>query len=204
VSVLLLVHGGLWEDMTAARFWDAPGIVAGLRHSGFEVFAPARPRRAGSWQAEADHLASMLPAGPIAVLAGSNGCSAAVRLALTCPARVNRLLLGWPATAADPVLDAQARQHLAGLGASPQAIGRLLAGPTLRGVSDAELALLTMPAGLIPALPASRAHQRATVDALLRLLPHARELPGCPEPVSPAFAAHKSQFLHDVTAFATS
>jgi pimeloyl-ACP methyl ester carboxylesterase len=199
---VLLVHGGLWEDMPAARFWDAPGIVAGLRNRGFEVHAPGRLGRAGSWQAEADHLASMLPAGPITVLAGSNGCSAAVRLALTYPARVNRLLLGWPATAADPILDAHARQHLARLGASAQTIRCLLAGATLRGISDAELASLTMPAALVPALPAGRAHQRPTVDALLRLLPGARELPGCPEPVSPAFAAHKNQFLHNVSAFA--
>lgn len=202
--VLLLVHGGLWEDMTAARFWHAPGIVAGLRRGGLAVHAPDRLSRAGRWRDEVNHLAAILPAGQVAVLAGSNGCSAAVRLALDLPARVSRLLLGWPATAGDPVVDARACQHLAGLGASPQTIRCLLTGPTLRGVTDAELASLTVPTALVPAVPANPLHQRSTVDALLRLLPRARELPGCPEPVSPAFSAHLDEFLRNVTAFVTS
>lgn len=196
------MHGGLWDDMTAARFWDAPGIVAGLRRGGFEMHAPGWLTRACSWQAEANHLGSILPAGRVTVLAGSNGCSAAVRLALAFPGRVSRLLLAWPATAADPVMDAHARQHLASLDASPQTIRCLLAGPTLRGVSDPELVSLTVPAALVPAVPPGRAHQRSTLDALLHLLPCARELPGCPEPLSPAFSAHKTEFLHNVTAFA--
>ncbi|MGE5133608.1 MAG: hypothetical protein ACM32E_11955 [Gemmatimonadota bacterium] len=31
MTAVLLVHGGLWEDMDAARFWRATGIEAGLR-----------------------------------------------------------------------------------------------------------------------------------------------------------------------------
>jgi hypothetical protein len=27
---VVLVHGGLWEDMDAERFWVRPGVVAGL------------------------------------------------------------------------------------------------------------------------------------------------------------------------------
>ncbi len=40
------------------------------------------------------------------------------------------------------------------------------------------------------------------VDALRGLLPHADELPGCPEPPRPDFPAHLDRFLTTVTAFA--
>jgi pimeloyl-ACP methyl ester carboxylesterase len=94
------VHGGLWEDaMTAHRFWTAPGVTAGLQQAGFIVLAPNRLQRAPSWEAEAEHLAAGLPERPVTVIAASNGCSAALRLALASPARVTRLLLAWPATA---------------------------------------------------------------------------------------------------------
>ena len=31
---VVLVHGGLWEDMDAERFWVRPGIVAALEARG--------------------------------------------------------------------------------------------------------------------------------------------------------------------------
>jgi pimeloyl-ACP methyl ester carboxylesterase len=93
VTTLLLIHGGLWEEgMDARRFWDQPGIIAGLQRHGFDVLAPGRLRRAPDWTAEASHPASAL-SGPVIVLAGSNGCSAAARLALDFPGAVTRMIL---------------------------------------------------------------------------------------------------------------
>ncbi len=66
-----------------------------------------------------------------------------------------------------------------------------------------DLAALAMPAGVVPSVPANPVHQRRTADALLRLLRRAQELPGCPEPPSPAFPPHREHFLDTVAAFAT-
>jgi pimeloyl-ACP methyl ester carboxylesterase len=82
---------------------------------------------------------------PVSVLAGSNGCSVAVRLALAFPHRIERLLLAWPATAGDPTVDSRIRTGLTELGASDRNIRALLDGQTLRGVTDAELSTLKMP-----------------------------------------------------------
>ncbi|WP_200895356.1 hypothetical protein [Kitasatospora griseola] len=83
VGVLVLVHGGLWdEEMDAERFWGRTGVVAGLRGAGVAVCAPDRAMRAGSWEAEAEQLVAGLPDGPVVLVGGSNGCSAAVRVAL--------------------------------------------------------------------------------------------------------------------------
>ncbi len=65
------------------------------------------------------------------LIAGSNGCSVVVRIAVEQPARVNRLVLGRPATA----LDADARTLGQGVPAA------MLAGDTLPGLADAELGL---------------------------------------------------------------
>ncbi|MEO3749533.1 alpha/beta hydrolase [Streptomyces sp. B6B3] len=173
-----------------------------MERAGFTVLAPDRPRRPPSWEAEVDHLAAFLPSGHrVSVVAASNGCSAAVRLALAFPRRITRLLLAWPATAGDPEADARVRRHLTGLGASERTIRVLVAGRTLRGVSDGEASRLAMPVGLLPSVPENRNHQRATVDALRRLLPHSEELPGCPEPPRPGFAPHLDRFLTSVAGF---
>jgi pimeloyl-ACP methyl ester carboxylesterase len=202
---LLLVHGGLWEEgMNAGRFWRQPGIVAGLQGRGFDVLAPDRLPQAPDWTTEASYLARAIPDAPLTVLAGSNGCSAAARLAVDFPGVVTRLLLAWPATAGDPNIDSAERAHLAGLGASPEVIDALLAGETLRGLTDPELAALTMPVGVLRSQPANPFHQRHTADALLRLLPQASELPGYPEPPRPDFPAHLEFFLDAVAAFAAS
>jgi pimeloyl-ACP methyl ester carboxylesterase len=202
-STLLLIHGGLWEDsMDADRFWAAPGISAGLEREGFTVLAPNRLHRPPSWDAEIEHLASALTSQRVSVVAGSNGCSVAVRLALAISDRIERLLLAWPATAGDPAVDSRTRIGLTGLGASAQTIQALLDGQTLRGVTDAELATLKMPISMLPSVPENPFHQRHTVDALRRLQPDGDEFPGCPEPPRPDFGPHLAQFLTSITQFA--
>jgi pimeloyl-ACP methyl ester carboxylesterase len=205
MTVIFLVHGGLWDDpMNADRFWYRPGIVDGLTRRGFEVCWPDRLRRASGWPAEADHLSVAL-AGvgpPVVVVAGSNGCSAAVRLALDQPDRIVGLLLAWPATAADPTVDQRTRAGLAEAGAPDQVIDALLAGGTLRGVTDDELVTLAMPVGVLPSVPDNPVHQRRTVEALRHLLPGAVELPGCPEPPHPSFAGQVEVLVASVAGFA--
>ncbi|MDG4826471.1 alpha/beta hydrolase [Asanoa sp. WMMD1127] len=201
---MLLIHGGLWDDIGADEFWRATGIVARLQRRGVAVCAPDRLVRAVSWSAEADHLAAVLPdARPVTVVAGSNGCSPAVRLALDHPGVVERLVLAWPATAGDPGVDTRIRAGLADLGAAPQVVDALLGGATLRGVTNHELATIRMPVALLPAVPDNPTHQRRTVDALLRILPHAVELPGCPEPPRPEFPPYLEPFCEAVARFAT-
>ena len=45
MPTLLLIHGGLWEDIGADWFWRRPGILAGFERLGFTVVAPDRLRR---------------------------------------------------------------------------------------------------------------------------------------------------------------
>jgi len=175
---MVLVHGGLWEDMDAERFWVRPGVVAGLAAAGVGVFAPDRLPRPDSWSAEVRHLLPLLPEDPVTLVGGSNGCSVAARLAVENPHRVLRLVLAWPATAGNPRVDAWTRKQ-----GAPE---DMLAGETLRGLTDAELAGLRMPVSVLPA-PGGPFHQRHTADALLRLIPGAAELPSSPEPPRPEF-----------------
>jgi hypothetical protein len=202
MTTLLLVHGGLWEARDADRFWGQPGIVAGLEKRGFDVLAHDRPHQAPDWATEASHLASALPGRPVTVLAGSNGCSAATRLALDFPGAVTALLLAWPATAKDSAVDAHDRLRLAELGAPDEVIGALLGGQTLRGLADEELIGLPMPVGVVPSALANAFHQRNCVDSLLRLAPGAVELPGCPESPRPEFPPYLESFVNAVAAFA--
>ncbi|MDT5036689.1 MAG: hypothetical protein QOE03_1874 [Micromonosporaceae bacterium] len=204
MATLVLVHGGLWEDnMDAERFWGRPGILDGLRRAGFTVSAPDRAVRAMSWDAEAEHLAALLPPGPLIVVAGSNGCSTAVALALSRPVLVERLLLAWPATAGDPVIDRPAARTMVAMGADPGTAEAMLAGDTLRGFTDAQLGALDLPVGVLPSI-ASPYHRRSTVDALLKAVPDAVELvPATPEPPRPEFEAYRDEFVAVVTGFAT-
>ncbi|NJP98912.1 alpha/beta hydrolase, partial [Nonomuraea sp. FMUSA5-5] len=176
--------------------------VAGLQDLAVEVLAPDRPHQPSSWADEAQHLTAALPGQPVTVIAGSNGCSAAVRLTLASPERIERLLLAWPATASDLDIDIRTRRGLSDLGASPQVIDTLLAGQTLRGTTDDDLAAITQPVGVLPCVPENRYHQRRTVDALLRAMPHALELPGCPEPPHPGFPPHAEFFIRTAAKFA--
>jgi len=188
--------------MDAERFWHRPGIVGGMLRHGITVLWPDRLHRAPSWDSEAEHLTAALPDDPVTVIAGSNGCSAAIRLAIASPARVERLLLAWPATAGDPQLDARTRLGLAELGAQPHVIDTLLAGQTLRGTTDDELATITTPISVLPSVPENLYHQRRTIDALLHTMPQAVELPGCPEPPHPEFPPHAESFVHTAVRFA--
>lgn len=200
MPTLLLIHGGLWHETDAEHFWTRPGITEGLRTRGFEVLAPDRLPQPPSWPAEATHLEHFLPDHPVTVIAGSNGCSAGVRLALTAPERIEHLLLAWPATADDPEVDTYTRQAFTDLGVPPDVITALLTGETLRGTTDAELASLPVPIAVLPSAPDNPTHQRHTADRLLTL-PHAVELPGCPEPPQPGFPPYLDQFLESVTAW---
>jgi pimeloyl-ACP methyl ester carboxylesterase len=202
VRSLFLIHGGLWEDMDAERFWRKPGIVAGLERDGFVVVAPDRVRTATSWHSETEHVAAALPDDPVVVIAGSNGCSVAVRLALARPDRVDRLVLAWPATAGDTDADARTGGAMAVLGATADVVDAMLTGDTLRGVTDDELRAVTVPVGVLPSSAENPYHQRRTVDALLSGLPDAVELPACPEPPRPDFPNYAESFIRTIGAFA--
>ncbi|GAA3882729.1 hypothetical protein GCM10022243_54150 [Saccharothrix violaceirubra] len=203
MPTVVLIHGGLWEEMDAERFWVVPGIVSALRRRGIEVLAPDRGHRATGWGQEVDHMAPMLPDHPVTMIAGSNGCSVAVRLASTRPGRVARMVLAWPATAADPVVDESTRRRLTRLGATAAVVDELLSGGVIRGVSDTALESLTMPVGLVPSEPENPFHQRLTIDAVKALVPHAEELPGSAEPPRPEFATQVEPFVDAVTGFLT-
>ena len=96
-------------------------------------------------------------------------------------------------------------------GASGAVADGLLAGETLRGVSDAQLVSLGeyrgpwrpgLPVGVLPSVPENPSHQRKTVDALLRLMPSAVELPGSPEPPRPDFGPDRDRLVATLGAFA--
>jgi pimeloyl-ACP methyl ester carboxylesterase len=209
MPTLLLIHGGLWEDTDADWFWRRTGVVTGLERLGFSVIAPRRLRRAGSWTEEARHIASALPEGTeaagatgVTVVGGSFGCSVAVRLALDFPGAVGRLLLAWPASVGDQFIAIRVRADLARRGARASVLDALIGTGTLPSATDAELRTLTIPVGVLPSVPPNPLHSRGTVDALLRLLPAAVELPGCPEAPRPEFAQHLESFLATVAEFA--
>lgn len=181
---VLLIHGGLWDGMDASRFWHTPGVVADLESCGLSVLAPDRLPRATTWEAEVAHAEPWLSE-PVAIVAGSNGCTLGVKLALTYPTLVSRLLLAWPATPlpASSIPD------------------ELLEGETLRGLRDADLASLRLPVGILRAVPENPMHAWKTADALLGLIPGAVELPGCTEPPRPTFAADLPGFVRTVADF---
>jgi pimeloyl-ACP methyl ester carboxylesterase len=206
MPTLLLIHGGLWEDIGADWFWRRPGVVGGLERLGFTVVAPDRLRRPPSWTADADHVRAAIPqaAEPLTVVGGSFGCSVAVRLALDSPDLVARIVLAWPAALSDQFTTIRFRAGLARLGAPARVLNTLLGTGTLPSATDAELGALSVPAGVIPAVPPDPSHSRGTVDALLRVLTSAAELPGCPEAPRPEFPPHLESFLASVAGFADS
>lgn len=198
---LLLIHGGLWEQMDAGTFWSRPGIVRELRRRGLSVRALDRTPRAESWTAEVDQFVPLFSDSPVIVVGASNGCSVAVRLTLQRPELVRRLILAWPATAGHVELDARTSERLQALGATPDTITSLLAGETLRGTSDRELRQLTVHVGVVPSVPEDPFHQRGTVDQLLRLMPHSVELAGCPTPLHSTFGSHLQAFAAELERF---
>ena len=204
---VLLVHGGLWEDVRADGFWRRTGVIGGLEQRGLTVLAPDRLRRARDWAEEARHLAAAIAqhdaGGPgLTVLAGSFGCAAAVRLALDFPGTCGRLVLAWPASVADQFTAIQIRAGLSRLGADGKTLDALLGTGTLPSAADAELTGLDLPACIVPAVPPNPLHPRSAVDALLRALPSAVQAAGCPEAPRPEFAAYRDGFLDAVAAFA--
>lgn len=199
---IFLIHGGIWEDMDAERFWVKPGVLGGLRDRGYDVLAPDRLPCPPSWDDEVRHLAPLLPADPVTMVAGSNGCTVAIRLALARPERVARLLLAWPPVAGDARSDAWSTREMTRQGASGTTIDGLLAGQTLRGVTDAELGGLRPSVAVLPPPEDNPFHKLGTVEALLRLIPGAQRLPGFPETPRPEFGPHLAAFLDTVTGFA--
>jgi pimeloyl-ACP methyl ester carboxylesterase len=149
---VLLVHVGLGDEMNAERFWCRPGILAGLRAAGFDVAAPDRDTCPSSWTAAADALAAEISR-PTTVVASSNAVSVAVRLAIQYRPLVDRLVLLWPATCGDPVVDA----------ATPPEETHLLAGDTMRGVVDDELGVLDVPTAVMASDPPTRVHAQGCI-----------------------------------------
>jgi pimeloyl-ACP methyl ester carboxylesterase len=194
---LLLVHGGLYDDMTADAFWTASGVTPALDRRIVSYAAADRPVRPTDWSEEADALAGHLAEldwPRAAVVAGSDGCSAAARLAIERPELVARLVFAWPATANDPVADALAAAVIEELGPS-DARGAFLSGQTLRGVTDAELASIACDTVVWPAVPENQLHQSRTVNALLGVLRRPILSGGSPEPTHPAFASFRDAFV---------
>ncbi len=194
---LVLVHGGLYDDITADEFWTASGVTPGLDAHIVTYACPDRPRHPSSWHDEAVALAAAIEArgwAEVAVVAASNGCSAAVRLAVDRPDLVARLLLAWPATAGESVADALAATMIDEVG-PPGAAARLLAGDTLRGVDDAEIAALAVPVAIWPSVPENQFHQGRTVMSLLQLLAEPILVGGSPEPGHKAFGPFLERFV---------
>ena len=206
---VLLVHGGLWDAMDAEAFWGTTGIVGGLASYRVTVLAPDRPKRPSGWDAEVAALGEQfgnlrLPPGEsgLTIVGASNGCTVAARLAMAYPDVVDQLVLAWPATGGDPVVDERTRTGLIGFGCPLEVVDGLLAGGTLRGVTDADLAgLARIPVAVLPSVPENPSHQRKTVDALLRLIQGSRELAGSPEPPVPGFPPYLDQLVRTIVEF---
>lgn len=139
MPTLLLIHGGLWEDIGADWFWRRPGILAGFQRLGFTVVAPDRLRRPASWAADGEHVLATVPRGPVTEMGGSFGCSVAVRLALDSPGRVSRIVLAWPASLSDQF----------GHAALPSAVTWTLRGTTPRVIqpSSKSRSVIAAPSG---------------------------------------------------------
>lgn len=189
---IVLVTGGLLGEIDPETFWDHTGIAPALRALGWGVHAPDRPTAPTSWDDEVAALAAAsLGAGaPVHLVAASNGCSAALRLAADHPDLVDRLVLCWPATGDDPAVDRHERARLLAAGAPPGVVDALLDGELVRGLRPDELRGLTAPAVLVPADPEDGHHQRRTVAELRRLLPNAAVGLATPPAPAPLFRPH--------------
>ncbi len=182
---MLLIHGGLAEDIGADQFWVTPGITRRLETIGWSVLAPDRNTTPPSWSTAADEMAELL-AEPTPVIAGSNGVSVALQLASQRPELVSQLILLWPATASEPELD----RHV------PPSARHLCSGETVRGTTDVELAALPVPTAVMASIPETPQHQHRTVDRLVELIPGGTRVDhGFPESPRPEFAQHLDGFM---------
>lgn len=188
MAPVLLIHGGLGDDMTAAEFWERPGIAPGLRAAGLEVIAPDRDTSPESWTTAAANVGRAMTQ-PCSVVAGSNGVSVALRLAIDSPSLVERLVLTWPATAGDGRVDALAPPH----------VRQLLTGQTVRGVTDDDLATISVPTWIVASDPPNPFHAQETAERLGALLPDATLLPnGFPESPRPDFPDRCVEFVDTI------
>ena len=202
---VVLVHGGLHDEppMTGARFWEASGVVRGLRGRNVEVVLHERPMQPSSWREEADALLATIDASGhdrVALVAGSYGCSVALRVLLDRPERVARTMLCWPATAGDRVIDELARIIITDVHGEAAA-NALLRGRPIRGVEADELATLDGELVIYPSMPENKAHQRSTVMELLASVPGSMMVGGSPEPIDDDFFEHCESFVATVEAF---
>lgn len=203
---IVLVAGGLYDEppMTGERFWLESGVAGALSGRGVEFAIHERPTSPRSWAEEAEAIAATMDrhgwerAG---IVAGSNGCSAALRLLVDDSERVARLMLCWPATAADPVIDELARVIITDAH-DPGVARDLLQGDPIRGVSRSELATVDRECAVYPSLPENKVHQRSTVVDLVESIPDAILVGGSPEPTDDAFDDFLDSFAAVVAAFA--
>ncbi len=195
MNEVLLVPGGLAGEATASWFWEAPGVVADLGAAGCHAVLTERDPRAKSWRADAAFVARRAASlvGPLKVLAGSNGCSTALRLVLDQALPIEGMVLAWPATAGDPEVDAATRRSLAGK-VHADAVETLLAGDPVRGVTAAELASVDIPVTIVPIRPEDPWHQHRTVEALAAALPHVHVSEATAATPSPGFASDRGRF----------
>lgn len=201
---VVLVHGGLCDGTTSRAYWADTGVLGELRARHLRVLAPSRPIRPQSWEAESDALlAAIDDAGHerVALIGASNGCSAAVRMTIDHPDRVERLMLAWPATAGDPVVDELLRVIITDE-VDEEAADALLDGETIRGVGDAELGGLELPVVVFPSLIENRVHQRRTLMGVLSTVPDAFMVAGSPEPDDAQFLEHRDTFVAMAAEFA--
>lgn len=191
---VVLVTGGLYDGHTPGHGWDGPGVSAALRALGWPVHTPRRAHQPRSWGDETSALAAAAQeAGggdPVALVAASNGCSAALRVAVDHPELVDRLVLCWPATGDDAEVDRRERRRLEAGGADDAVVTTLLDGELVRGLRPDELRSVDVTVVLVPAEPDDDDHQRRTVAELRRLLPRAVIGLGTPTPRHPSFGHH--------------
>lgn len=194
---LLLVHGGLYDDTTALGFWTLSGVTGRLDRHIVDYEARDRPDQPANWNDEAAALAAITESKgwtQVAVVAASNGCSAALRLAADRPGLVRRLVLAWPATAGDVVSDELIRTQIIELGPDGAAEA-LLSGETIRGMTDAEIESIGGEVVLWPSVPENQFHQASTVVRLTEILERPLLMAGSPDPTHPEFGRFLDAFV---------
>ena len=202
---IVFVAGGFYDKdrVTAEQFWTSSGVTGRLAHR--HTVLHERPTEPWSWGEEADALTATIEAaadGPVAIIAGSNGCSAALRVTLERPELVARLMLCWPATANDEVMDGLARVIIADVHDETVA-EQLLDGEPVRGVTRAEIATINADVAVYPCLPENKAHQRHTATDVVGAIPGAMLLRGGPDPIDTAFGDFADGLAELIDVFTT-